>query len=316
MAADDIWRALSNPVRRRLLDDMRRGPRTTTELAKVAPSLSRFAVMQHLRVLENAGLVLVQRQGRQRYNYLNAVPLRQMYERWVSRLAGQVAGESLRVKQFVEVASDREARLEPGRDQSRMDELIRVLQVENEVALDAAPATVFDAITVHFGEWWPHRLHDGARVVFEPRLGGRCYEEWGDGSGSLYAEVTHFESPSRLCLRGPWGLDRESYVIMWWNIEPRDGGSVLRRSFRAWGRFSDELAERYRRVPAPLEVSLKEYWRRGAARSRNARGVWGGFPFGRKHRRHPVETAPPPHPPAPVTPSPRRDPRRSRPSLA
>jgi DNA-binding transcriptional ArsR family regulator len=52
--------------------------------------------MQHLEVLEKAGLLLVQRQGRQRFNYLNAVPLRQMYERWVSRLAGQAAGESLR----------------------------------------------------------------------------------------------------------------------------------------------------------------------------------------------------------------------------
>jgi hypothetical protein len=82
----------------------------------------------------------------------------------------------------------------------------------------------------------------------------------------LYAEVTHFESPSRLCLRGPWGLDRESYVIQWWNIEPRDGGSVLRRSFRAWGRFSDELAERYRQgARTAIEVSLKSYLERAAS---------------------------------------------------
>jgi DNA-binding transcriptional ArsR family regulator len=269
MPADDLWRALASPVRRRLLDGMRRGPRTTTELAKVVPSLSRFAVMQHLEVLEKAGLVVVRRQGRERHNYLNAVPLRQMYERWVSRFAGRVAGESLTVKQFVEAGVDQGARLNTGKDETGMDESIRVLRIENEVSLEATPAAVFDAITVQFGEWWPHRLHDGAHVVFEPQLGGRVFEEWGDGSASLYAEVTHFEPPARLCLRGPWGLDRESYVIMWWSIEPADRGSVLRRSFRAWGLFSDELAERYRKgARTAIEVSLKAYLERGATSAR------------------------------------------------
>jgi DNA-binding transcriptional ArsR family regulator len=82
---DAVWRALANPVRRALLDSLRDGPETTGNLAERFPELSRFAVMQHLRVLEEAELVVARREGRKRYNYLNAVPIQRMYDRWVAR---------------------------------------------------------------------------------------------------------------------------------------------------------------------------------------------------------------------------------------
>lgn len=58
---------------------------TTGTIADRFPRLSRFAVMQHLRVLEEAELVIPRRQGRERYNYLNPVPIQQVYDRWVVR---------------------------------------------------------------------------------------------------------------------------------------------------------------------------------------------------------------------------------------
>ncbi|HUF77247.1 MAG TPA: metalloregulator ArsR/SmtB family transcription factor, partial [Longimicrobiales bacterium] len=82
---DDVWRALSNPVRRRILDMLVEGPLTTGNLASRFPELSRFAVMQHLKVLEEADLVVPRRSGRERHNYLNPVPVQRIYERWVSR---------------------------------------------------------------------------------------------------------------------------------------------------------------------------------------------------------------------------------------
>ncbi|HSR43062.1 MAG TPA: helix-turn-helix domain-containing protein, partial [Longimicrobiales bacterium] len=80
-----VWRALSNPVRRRILDLLRGGPRTTGGLADSFPDLTRFAVMQHLGVLEEADLVVPRREGRMRYNYLNPVPIQEVYDRWVVR---------------------------------------------------------------------------------------------------------------------------------------------------------------------------------------------------------------------------------------
>jgi DNA-binding transcriptional ArsR family regulator len=80
-----VWRALANPTRRAMLDALRAGPLTTGELTERFPQLSRFAVMQHLRVLAEGELVLVRRDGRKRYNYLNAVPIQAMYDRWVVR---------------------------------------------------------------------------------------------------------------------------------------------------------------------------------------------------------------------------------------
>ena len=84
-AMEKVWKALSSEVRREILDLLREGPRTTGALAEEFPKLTRFAVMQHLRVLEGAELVIPRREGRERYNYLNPVPIQQLYDRWVVR---------------------------------------------------------------------------------------------------------------------------------------------------------------------------------------------------------------------------------------
>jgi DNA-binding transcriptional ArsR family regulator len=82
---ESVWRALASPVRREILDRLREAPATTGALAACFPALSRFAVMQHLRVLEQAELVVPHREGRQRYNYLNPVPIQRIHDRWVAR---------------------------------------------------------------------------------------------------------------------------------------------------------------------------------------------------------------------------------------
>ena len=79
-----IWKALGSPHRRALLDALKDGPKTTSALCEVLPRLSRYAVMQHLGVLERAGVVLVRREGRERWNELNAVPIQRELERWLN----------------------------------------------------------------------------------------------------------------------------------------------------------------------------------------------------------------------------------------
>lgn len=69
-----VWKALSDPGRRKILDYLQERPRTTSELCDLF-DVSRFAVMKHLTILERAGLVVVRRRGRERWNHLNVVPL-------------------------------------------------------------------------------------------------------------------------------------------------------------------------------------------------------------------------------------------------
>ena len=82
---EPVWKALASPIRRAILDRLRDGPQTTGGIAEHFPRLTRFAVMQHLRVLEEAELVIPRRVGRERYNYLNPVPIQRVFDRWVSR---------------------------------------------------------------------------------------------------------------------------------------------------------------------------------------------------------------------------------------
>ena len=67
------------------MDALREGPLATGALAERFPKLSRFAVMQHIGVLEESGLLLRRRSGRERFNYLNPIPIQQLYDRWVKR---------------------------------------------------------------------------------------------------------------------------------------------------------------------------------------------------------------------------------------
>jgi DNA-binding transcriptional ArsR family regulator len=84
---DLIYKALAAPVRREILDALRDNPQTTGELCARFPQLNRCTVMQHLGVLEQADLLLVRRIGRVRWNYLNAIPIKRIHDRWIGPYA-------------------------------------------------------------------------------------------------------------------------------------------------------------------------------------------------------------------------------------
>lgn len=88
---DDVFRALADPTRRRLLDELfARDGQSLGELEAGLP-MTRFGVMKHLRVLADAGLVTTRRQGRSKLHFLNPVPIRLIHDRWVSKYAEQWA---------------------------------------------------------------------------------------------------------------------------------------------------------------------------------------------------------------------------------
>ena len=102
---DQVWKALSDPTRRAILDFLRDRSRMTTEIVESFPHLSRFGVMKHLEVLRQAQLVSTREAGRQRVNSLNVVPIRQIYERWVGPFQELWSGELLGIKDMAETES-------------------------------------------------------------------------------------------------------------------------------------------------------------------------------------------------------------------
>jgi len=82
---DLVFKALADPTRRFLLDRLyKRDGRTLTELESVL-EMTRFGVMKHLRVLEEAGLVVTRRSGREKLHFLNPVPIRLIHDRWIDK---------------------------------------------------------------------------------------------------------------------------------------------------------------------------------------------------------------------------------------
>ena len=105
MPTDDdlVFKALADPTRRLLLDRLfARDGLTLTELEAEVPELTRFGVMKHLAVLEHAGLVVTRKQGRHKHHYLNTVPIRVIYERWIGKYRDRTAAALLDLKDHLE----------------------------------------------------------------------------------------------------------------------------------------------------------------------------------------------------------------------
>jgi DNA-binding transcriptional ArsR family regulator/uncharacterized protein YndB with AHSA1/START domain len=228
--ASPLWRALADPTRRRILDLLRGGPLITGAIAARFP-ISRIAVMRHLEVLSEAGLVTSRKRGRERWHYLNAVPLQKLHRRWADPAAAGFASALLRLQDTVEG----EGRpMEP-------------IQPTIDIALDieiAGPAgVVFAALTKDVGGWWgpPFVTSRAATLALDPRLGGLFTERWENG-GQVIASVTGWAQDEYLQLTGSFHLG-VGIGIAAFDLAESGAGTLLRFSFRAIGVMDAEVAE-------------------------------------------------------------------------
>ena len=99
---DRVFKALADPTRRSLLDELFREDGQTLHQLEARFAMTRFGVMKHLKVLEDAGLVVTRRQGREKLHHLNPVPIRLVHDRWVSKYAEPWAAGLSGLKQELE----------------------------------------------------------------------------------------------------------------------------------------------------------------------------------------------------------------------
>ena len=104
---DDVFKALADPARRSLLDALfQRDGQTLLDLQQVLPEMTRFGVMKHLKVLEEAHLVLTRKAGREKLHFLNVVPIRLIHDRWVNKFTEPWAAALSSLKHNLKDESD------------------------------------------------------------------------------------------------------------------------------------------------------------------------------------------------------------------
>ncbi len=99
---DEVFKALADPTRRELLDELYRADGQTLSALEERFAMTRFGVMKHLRQLEEAGLIVTRKRGREKLHYLNPVPIRLIHDRWVSKYAEPWAAALSEIKQKLE----------------------------------------------------------------------------------------------------------------------------------------------------------------------------------------------------------------------
>lgn len=238
---DHIWKALAEPTRRHILDLLREQPRTTGELCRLFP-VSRYAVMKHLKTLEEANLIIVQRKGRIRWNILNTAPLQHIYERWIRAYEACWAVALLKLQRVVEdqerehIMSDPRSPVYPG---------IRAFSFVQQVDINALPPKVFQALTADIGAWWgePYMISESAMdIILETRLGGYLMELWDEGSGAIWATVTGLRQNAFLELTGRMGREGAANGVARFTLTPWQGRTRLCLEYQALG-VMDEDAE-------------------------------------------------------------------------
>jgi uncharacterized protein YndB with AHSA1/START domain/DNA-binding transcriptional ArsR family regulator len=206
-----IFRALADPNRRVLLDRLfERDGQTLGELCEYLPDMTRFGVMKHLGVLEEADLVTTVKVGREKRHFLNPVPIRLVHDRWISKFAEPVVGTMSAIKSKLETP---------------MDTFDHVYAIQ----IKASPDRVWHAITN--GDETT-RYYYGTRVISDWKVGSPLRYDYPDGSLAADGLVLEVEPGRRLVMsfhpRWDPGVEAEGPVRMTWDVEPTtDGGSKL-----------------------------------------------------------------------------------------
>jgi uncharacterized protein YndB with AHSA1/START domain/DNA-binding transcriptional ArsR family regulator len=195
---DDVFRALADPTRRQLLDELYRADGQTLGALEARFEISRFGVMKHLKLLEEAGLVVTRRKGREKLHFLNPVPIRLVHDRWVSKYT----------EPWAAALSDLKTRLE-----SPMEKVF-------EIYIKTTPERLWEAIT---DSEIRSKYQFGARIVSDWTPGSRF--EMSAGNFALgEGENLEIDPPRRLVqsMVALWGDDvkAEGTTRITWDIEP------------------------------------------------------------------------------------------------
>lgn len=145
---------------------------------------------------------------------------------------------------------------------------IRCFEVLGEVTIDAPRARVFDAVTIDVPKWFLHRAVEGSPVTIELRLGGRVFEDWGNGDGMLWTTIVAMKRPSFIRLRGEWGVAGPVQIVVTYHLEEAGTGTLLKSSHLITGRLTDEEMGSYTHVAGALGENVTAYLAREKQRSR------------------------------------------------
>ncbi len=133
-------------------------------------------------------------------------------------------------------------------EQATVSSTIGFLQIEQEITIEAAPARVFEALTNEVSAWWgaPYLISEEAKTLtLEPKIGGRFYEDWGDGAGALWGLVTSFKQNEWIEVSGSIGMSGVVSGVVSFELQTQGNGTIIKLSHRAMGEVNERLQAGY-----------------------------------------------------------------------
>ena len=218
MDDESVFRALADPSRRRLLDLLfERDGRTLSELEAELP-MTRFGVMKHLRVLEEAGLITTRKVGREKLHYLNPVPIQLIADRWINKYSAVRASALADLKAVLEGERKGEHAMTTETGTIVKPKLV------NQIIINAPQARVWEAITK---PEFTSRYYYGCAVKTDLTPGSPFAYQMPNGATIVEGEVVESDPPNRLVhtYHSMWPpMNEDAPTRVTWELESMPGG--------------------------------------------------------------------------------------------
>lgn len=217
--------------------------------------------MQHLQVLEEAGLVIGRKEGRTRLNFSNPIPIREVLGRWLTSHSSAAAETALHLRRYAESVQEKSEKI---MSENTASVEFKKIRLEMEMVIKAPPGRVYDAFTKDLDAWWPHRFKADSTIKVDCRPGGLIEECFTNGGGAVFGMFMQLDPGRKIASSSPSAMNSTFFTFNTETVEEHPDGTLYKKTLVFFGDVPTEVETMFREGMKELtERALKGYLEEG-----------------------------------------------------
>lgn len=226
--------------------------------------------MQHLQVLEDAGLVVGRKEGRTRLNFSNPIPIKEVLGRWLTSHSSAAAETALHLRRYAESEQEKSEKI---MNENTASVEFRKVRLEMEMVVKAPPNKVYDALTKDMDAWWPHRFKPDSTIKVDCRPGGMIEECYVNGGGAVFGYFMQLEPGRKIASSAPSAMNSTFFSFNTETMEDHPDGTLYKKTLVFFGDVPEAVETMFKEGMKSLtESALKGFLEQGQGYTKPGEG--------------------------------------------